>query len=124
MPPHKPAGQPLRGRRRADHQRKHQQHADDLSALRHRERHDDQKSRRDEAQRHAFGFGQFRLQGGENQRPHDRGKTANRDHAEHDQRSDHRAIDREHIAEQQRRRLGGERRVVVQEQEPKTERQR
>ena len=51
-------------------------------------------------------------------------RPSNRDHAEHDQRSDHRAVDREHVAEQQRRRLGGERRVVVQEQEPETERQR
>ena len=44
--------------------------------------------------------------------------------AEPDERADHRAIDREHVAEQQRRRLGGERRVVVQKQQSETERQR
>ena len=44
--------------------------------------------------------------------------------AKPDQRRDHGSVDREHIAEQQRRRLGGECRVVVQEQQSESQRQR
>ena len=43
------AGQSLRRRGRADHQREHQQHADDLRAFRRRQRDDRQEQHRDRA---------------------------------------------------------------------------
>ena len=75
-PAPQPAGDSPRCSRWTNHQREYQQNADDLSAFRHRQRHDGKKGGGDETQRHTFGLGQFWLQAGEDQRPHyhDKGK--------------------------------------------------
>ena len=56
------AGQELRRGRRADHQREDEQHADDLDRLGDGERDERQEQRPDQADRHALGLGEFRLE--------------------------------------------------------------
>ncbi len=123
-PLQRPEVKALRRRRRPDHQREHQQHPDDLRAGRHSQRHDGEESGGDETQRHALGLRQLRLQAGKDQRPHDGAERDQRHGTERGERDDGVAVDRQHVAEQDRRRLRRERRVVVQEQEPEAERQR
>ena len=114
----------MRGGRRSDHQGEYQKHTDDLRAGRHRNRDQGEESNRYEPQWYALGFRQFRLKTGKYQRAHDNRERGQRDCPERGQCHDHRVVDRQHIAEQNRRRLRSERRVVVQEQEAKAERQR
>ena len=82
MPLPEPRGDALRRRGRSDHQREHQQHADDLRALRHRERDDRQEQHGQQPQRHALRLGKLGLQAGEQQRPCDGGERRDGDDAE------------------------------------------
>ena len=70
------ARQSLRRRGGPDHQREHQQHADDLRAFRRRQRDDRQEQHGIKPQRHALRLGQLRLQAGEQQRPRDDAERA------------------------------------------------
>ena len=77
-----------------------------------------------EAHRHALGLGQFGLQAGEQQRPRDRAERREARAPAERQRGQRGPVDAEHVAEQQRRRLGGVGRVEMQEQQAEAERQR
>ncbi len=116
--------QPLRRRRRPDHQREHQQHADDLRALRRRQRDDGEEEYRIAAQRDAPRLRQFRLQAGEQQRARYHREGGEAGDPEHEKCPDRAGIDRQHVAEQQRGRLRGGCGVEMQEQQAEAERQR
>ena len=81
-----PHGQPLRGRGRRDHERQHEQDADDLDRLGRREREQEEHRDRERAQRHAARGCDFGIDAREEQRP-----VEQRD-AEQDDRADDREV--------------------------------
>ena len=86
-PRHESARKILRRRGRADHQREHQEHADDLRAFGDRDRDDRQKRHRDEANGHAARLGKIRFQRGEDERSGDDSERNKADDREQGQAS-------------------------------------